>query len=77
VASNVCQALFHGTTRASDVWALGVFLFEITAGYPPFKVGCCTSEEPDSKAPERKRRFRVYKEAPGFRPDLRQDAHIV
>jgi len=30
---------FHGTTRAADVWALGVFLFEITAGYPPFKVG--------------------------------------
>ena len=28
---------FHGTTRAADVWALGVFLFEITAGYPPFK----------------------------------------
>jgi serine/threonine protein kinase len=28
--------LMLGTSRASDLWSLGVFIFELTAGYSPF-----------------------------------------
>jgi serine/threonine protein kinase len=55
VASDVWQALISGTqdyfspelvgkkgvTRAGDIWTFGVFMFEISAGYPPFTAGPC------------------------------------
>ena len=28
-----------GVTRAGDIWTFGVFMFEISAGYPPFTGG--------------------------------------
>lgn len=36
VVTGTASALFQGYNKAVDWWALGVLIYEMAAGYPPF-----------------------------------------
>lgn len=36
IVTGIASALFQGYNKAVDWWALGVLIYEMAAGYPPF-----------------------------------------